>query len=529
MVEQVTQRIGASGSQRRWWTLVAACFGVFMVLIDVTIVNVALPTLQQQLHARFEELQWIVNAYALPLAVVLVTAGRLSDLYGRRRIFVAGIVVFCAGSALAGFSGYVHLGGVPPVDVLLAARAIQGIGGAVLVPVSLAIVSQAFEGRDKGTAIGIRGAMTGFGLAAGPIAGGLLILHFGWPSIFFINVPLGALAIVLAYIAIDESRDESAQQAVDWYGTVTLSAAVFLLVWGLIRLDGSRAGIVQMGWPFVAALVAFVAFVIAEIRVPEPMIDLSLFRNRSYSGAAAAVFLLSAMLVGFIFFLTLYLQNALGFDALQTGVRLLPMMVLAGFSAPIAGRFVSRTGPAPLVAGGMLAAAAGAYAVTLVGTHPQQSDWIRLLPAFVLLGAGLGTANAPLLTVAVGTVEAGKAGVASGVNSVCRQIGTAFGIAFLGVILTMHYNGNVAAQLRNAGAPARAAQTAQRAGPNAGSAGLRQAPRQVKRLPAFPEISRDSKSAWVASFIATMQVGALFSIAGAVIALVTIRKRDLRQ
>ena len=529
MFEGITQRIGATGSRRRWWTLVAACFGVFMVLIDVTIVNVALPTLQQQLHARFEELQWIVNAYALPLAVVLVTAGRLSDLYGRRRIFVAGIAVFSAGSAIAGLSGYVHFGGVPPIDVLLAARAIQGVGGAVLVPVSLAIVSQAFEGHDKGTAIGIRGAMTGFGLAAGPIAGGLLIVHFGWPSIFFINVPVGVLAIALAYAAIDESRDEHARQAVDWYGTAALSVAVFLLVWGLIRLDAPHGGIVQTAWPFAAAIASFTAFIAAELRVAAPMIDLSLFRNRSYSGAAAAVFLLSAMLVGFIFFLTLYLQNALGFDALQTGIRLLPMMALAGFSAPVAGRFVSRIGPSPLITAGMFAAAAGAYAVTLVGTNPQQSDWLRLLPAFVLLGAGLGSANAPLLTVAVGTVEPGKAGVASGVNSVCRQIGTAFGIAFLGVILTMHYNASVATQLRNAGAPPRAAQAAQRAGPNAASAGLRQAPGQVKHLPRFPEISRDSKSAWVGSFIATMQVAALFSIAGALIALTTIRKRDLRQ
>lgn len=517
MIEHVKARIGADGGSRRWWTLVAACLGVFMVLIDVTIVNVALPTLQRDLHAKFDELQWVVNAYAVPLAVVLVTAGRLSDLYGRRRIFVGGIAVFSAGSAIAGLSGLFHFGGVPPIDVLLGARALQGVGGAVLVPVSLAIVSQAFEGHDKGTAIGIRGAMTGFGLACGPIVGGLLIVNLGWPTIFFINLPVGALAIALAYVAIDESRDQDAQQAVDGWGTVTLSCAVFLLVWGLIRLDGmSGGGIIRMGWPFAGAAAAFAAFFIAERRVRAPMVDLSLFQNRSYAGAAATVFLLSAMLVGFIFFLTLYLQNALGFDALQTGERLLPMTVLAGFSAPVAGRFISRIGPRALVVSGMILAALGAYLVTLVGTRNSPQEWMWLLPSFVVIGLGIGCANAPLLTVAVGTVEPGKAGVASGVNSVCRQIGTAFGIAFLGVILTAHYNHQVP-------------RVARRAGPNAGSAGLAQAPPQVKRLPDFPQISRESRRAWIGSFIATMQVAAIFGAAGAGVALVTIRKRDLRE
>lgn len=517
MIEGAKERIGATGEQRRWWTLVAACLGVFMVLIDVTIVNVALPTLQRDLHAKFQELQWVVNAYAVPLAVVLVTAGRLSDLYGRRRIFVAGIAVFAIGSAIAGLSGFLHFGGIPAIEVLLGARALQGIGGAVLVPVSLAIVSQAFEGHDKGTAIGIRGAMTGFGLASGPVIGGLLIVYLGWPTIFFINIPVGAFAIALAYVAIDESRDEDAQQAVDLWGTVTLSCAVFLLVWGLIRLDGKITGsIVDMGWPFAAALAAFIAFIVAELRVDAPMVDLSLFQNRSYAGAAGTVLLLSAMMVGFIFFLTLYLQNALGFDALQTGIRLLPMTVLAGFSAPIAGRFISRIGPRALVVAGMVLAATGSYLVTLVGTRSTPHEWMWLLPSFVLIGLGIGCANAPLLTVAVGTVEPGKAGVASGVNSVCRQIGTAFGIAFLGVILTAHYNHQVP-------------RVAQRAGPNAGSAGLVQAPPHVKRLPDFPQISRESRTAWISSFIYTIQIAALFGAAGAAVAFVTIRKADLRE
>lgn len=267
-MDAVRGSIGASGEARRWWTLGTACMAVLMVLIDVTIVNVALPTMQRDLHAKFAELQWVVNAYAVALAVALVTAGRLSDLYGRRRLFTMGLAVFTAGSVLAGLTGSLRLGIVSPIDALLGARAIQGIGGAVMIPVSLAIISNAFEGREKGLAIGLRGAMSGLGLAAGPILG-LLIVHFGWPAIFYLNLPIGVAAIVMSYVAIDQSRDESARHGIDLGGTAALSIGVFTLVWGLIRIDGSQAAsLLNLAWPFAISAAAFAALWFIEPACP---------------------------------------------------------------------------------------------------------------------------------------------------------------------------------------------------------------------------------------------------------------------
>ena len=458
-----------------------------MALLDVTIVNVALPTLQRDLHAGFDQLQWVVNAYALSLAVVLVTGGRLGDIFGRRRLFVVGVAIFVAGSALSGVSGELHAGGISQIDALLGARAIQGIGAAIMMPVSLAIVSHAFEGKERGVAIGTWGALAGLGLAAGPIIGGLLIVSVGWPFIFFLNIPIGIASILASYGTIDESRDEDAPRRIDWYGIATLSVFVFSFVWGLIRIESLHgAALLQLVWPFVVALAALIAFVTGELGNEHAMVDLSLFRNRSFAGNAVAVFSLSSALVAFIFFLTLYLQNSLRFDALQTGIHLLPMTVLVGVCAPIAGRYVDTIGPRWIITAGLGLGAIGAFLVSRVTPADGQAQWTVLLPSFILIGIGLGAAGAPINTVAVGTADPGKAGVASGIINVCRQIGTAFGIAFLGVFLTTHYN---------------AIHTAQ-------------------HVPA--------RAAWIESFASTMQIAALFIAAGAIVAAVTIRKEDLR-
>lgn len=514
------------GANKRWWTLGNACISVLMVLLDVTIVNVALPTLQRDLNARFDELQWVVNVYALSLAVVLVTGGRLGDMFGRRRLFTIGVGIFICGSALAGLSGVLNFASFPRIDALLGARAVQGIGAAIMMPVSLAIVSHAFEGKERGVAIGTWGAFAGVGLAAGPIVGGLLIVSVGWPWIFFLNLPIGAVSILASYATIDESRDEDAPRRIDWPGIATLSLFAFALVWGLIRLEGLRgAPLLQILWPFIAAAAALAAFVAAELRIEHAMVDLHLFRNRSFSGNAVAVFALASALVAFIFFLTLYLQNALGFDALQTGIHLLPMTVLVGFCAPIAGRYVDRVGPRWIITGGLAFGAIGAYLVSRVSPADSQAQWTVLLPSFLLIGIGLGSAGAPINTVAVATAPPEKAGVASGILNVCRQIGTAFGIALLGVFLTAHYDGELAKDHL----PPRVAQAVEKAGPQAGSSGLRQAPERIKQLPVFPQVSRETRAAWIESFASTMRIAALFIAAGALVAALTIRKEDLRE
>lgn len=511
---------------KRWWTLANASISVLMALLDVTVVNVALPTLQRELGAGFQALQWVVNAYALALAVAIVTGGRLGDIFGRRRLFVIGVCIFSFGSALAGLSGTFHVGSVPQIDALLGARAIQGLGSAVMMPVSLALVSHAFEGKERGIAIGTWGAMAGLGLAAGPLVGGLLIVTVGWPAIFFLNIPIGIVSVAASFHTMDESRDESAPKRVDLFGIATLSMLLFTLVWGLIRLDNLHAEtILQTIWPFLISIAAFIAFMLGERRIEHPMVDLGLFKNRSFTGDAISVFCLSAALVAFIFFLTLYLQNALGFDALQTGIHLLPMTILVGICAPIAGRYVDSVGPRWIITFGLALGAVGAYLVTRISPADGQAQWTVLVPSFVLIGIGIGSANAPINTVAVGSAEPGKAGVASGIINVCRQTGTAFGIALLGVFLTAQYNTAVKAH----DLPPKIVRAIEKAGTQAGSSGLRQAPPRIKKSPEFPEISRDTRAAWVQSFANTMRVAALLIAAGAAVAALMIRKEDLRK
>src|SRR5579884_341510 len=514
----------AQADSKRWWTLANACISVVMALLDVTIVNVALPTLQRDLHARFDQLQWVVNAYALALAVVLVTGGRLGDMFGRRRLFVIGVAIFIGGSALCGVSGELHLGGFQ-MNALLAARAVQGLGAAIMMPVSLAILSHAFEGKERGLAIGVWGGMAGFGLAAGPIIGGLLIVSIGWPYIFFLNIPIGLVSIAACFATIDESRDENAPKSIDWPGIAALSLFLFAFVWGLIRVESLQgAPIFQIVWPFAIAAVACAAFIAIELRSDRAMVDLTLFKNRSFTGDAIAVFCLSSALVSFIFFLTLYLQNVLRFDALQTGIHLLPMTILVGIFAPIAGRYVDKIGPRWIITAGLALGAIGAYLIARITPADGQAQWTVLLPSFVCIGLGLGSAGAPINTVAVGTADPGKAGVASGIINVCRQIGTAFGIAFLGLFLTVHYN----AALAQRNLPAKLVSAAQKAGTQAGSGGLKQAPPKLREAPVFPRLSADARSAWIESFARTMRVAALCIAAGAIVAALMIRKEDLR-
>ncbi|HEY9180246.1 MAG TPA: MFS transporter, partial [Candidatus Baltobacteraceae bacterium] len=405
-----------------------------------------------------------------------------------RRLFVVGVGIFTAGSVLSGVSGEFHPAGFSQIDALLGARAVQGIGAAIMMPVSLAIVSHAFEGKERGVAIGTWGALAGLGLAAGPIIGGLLIVTAGWPFIFFLNLPIGIVSILASYATIDESRDEETPKRIDWYGIASLSAFVFTLVWGLIRIDTLHgAAFLQIVWPFFISLAAFVAFIVIELRIDYAMVDLALFRNRSFSGDAFAVFCLSSALVAFIFFLTLYLQNSLRFDALQTGIHLLPMTILVGICAPVAGRYVDRVGPRWIITSGLGLGAIGAFLVGRITPADTQAQWTVLLPSFVLFGIGLGSAGAPINVVAVGTADPGKAGVASGIINVCRQIGTAFGIAFLGAFLTKHYD---------------AAHTAHHVA---------------------------ARAAWIQSFASTMRIAAIFIAVGAVVAALTIRKSDLRE
>lgn len=513
---------------RRIPTLIVTSLGSLMAQLDVTIVNVALPTLQRDLHAGFGSLQWVVNAYTIPLAALLLTAGRLSDVYGRKKLFVLGLAIFTAGSAICALTDLLTHLGIPQLATLLFGRVIQGSGSAILVPGSLAIVNEAYYGDEaqRAAAVGGRGAMVGLGLALGPLVGGALLVRFDWTSIFLINIPIGIAAIVLASRAIDESCDPKAPKHLDLFGLVTMTGAVVAIVLALILVDANGGTIGVANVALLAGGLALGAiFVAEELRIREPLYDLGLFKNRSFTGAGASVFLLSAAILGFLFFLTLYLQNVLGFAPLETGIALLPLTATVLLVSPVSGRAMASVGPRTLVTAGLLAAAFGSALLCALPAAATRPDWPVLIPAFFLVGLGMGLANPAIVAVATGTVEHERSGLAAGLNAVCRQIGTAFGVALIGAFLTWSFNRTLTGEL-----PAPRAQQVLQAGTVAASAALRTPSPQTQALQKAPDFTRTGRLAqvaWVAAFRVGAGVAAILLFAGAGVAFATIRASDL--
>ncbi|HEX6460917.1 MAG TPA: DHA2 family efflux MFS transporter permease subunit [Thermoleophilaceae bacterium] len=421
---------------RKWWTLLVVCVATFMLLLDITIVNVALPSIEKSLHASFEDLQWVVDAYALTLAALLLTAGSLADLLGRKRVFLLGIGVFTAASLVCGLA-------TSPL-MLNIARASQGVGGAVMFACSLALLAQEFRGRERGTAYGVWGATIAAAAAVGPLVGGGLTEGLGWEYIFFINIPVGAVAIALGALRLTESRDDEAR-GIDWAGLLTFSASLFLLVLALIRGNAEGWGSAPILAELVGAAVLFAIFLVAELRQERPMFDLSLFRKPTFLGVSLVAFTLSASLFAMFLYITLYLQNILGYSPLQTGIRFLPVTGIGLVIAPLAGRLASHMSPRWFLGGGVALVAIGLF---LMHGVSATSSWIELLPGLVVAGAGVGIANPALAQVAVGVVPPARSGMASGINNTCRQVGIATGIAGLGAVF-QHEVQTKAAQLHS--------------------------------------------------------------------------------
>jgi EmrB/QacA subfamily drug resistance transporter len=414
--------------ERKWWTLVTVAVGVFMLLLDITIVNVALPNIQKSLGASLADLQWVIDAYALTLAALLLTAGSLADLYGRRRVFALGIVVFTAGSLLCG---------VAPSPLFLSlARAFQGIGGAIMFATSLALISAAFRAGDRGTAFGVFGAVTGIAVAVGPVIGGALVSGLSWRWIFYVNIPVGVVALFLTLTKVDESRNPHARH-VDWVGLLTFSAGLAGLVFGLIRSNEDGWGSTSVISSLLAAGVLLVAFVVAEMRQREPMLDLSLLRKPTFVGGLIAAFSISASLFASFPYLVLYMQNLLGLSAIDVSVRFLVLSGPIFLTAAIAGRLTDKVPTSLLIGPGF--AFIGLGLLLMRGLTPAD-DWTHLIPGFVLAGVGAGLVNVPLASTAVGVVEPARAGMASGINSTARQVGIATGVAALGAIFASHVN-----------------------------------------------------------------------------------------
>jgi len=414
---------GETKMTRKWWTLIAVSVATFMLLLDITVVNTALPAIEEDLGASFTELQWVVDAYTLSLAALVLTAGVLADRLGRRRVFAAGLGIFTVASLLAGLAS-------DPTFLNLA-RALQGVGGAVMFAVSLALIAQEFAaGRERGTAMGVYGATIGVAVAIGPLVGGALTDSLGWESIFFLNVPIGVAAIAITYAKLRESRDPNATR-VDWAGLVTFSTALFLLVFGLLRGNEEGWGSTTIVGLLGGAGVLLALFLAIETRVSQPMLPLHLFRKPAFTGIQLAALGVSASMFALFLYTTFYLQGYLGHDPLEAGLRYLPFTVMNFFVAAAAGALISRVPARVMLSVGLGATGIG---MLLMGGLDPADEWTALLGGFLVAGAGVGLINPVIADVAVSVVPKEQSGMASGINDTFRQVGIAVGIAAWGAL-----------------------------------------------------------------------------------------------
>src|SRR5687767_11765636 len=379
-----------ASENRRWWTLGAVAFGLFMIMLDNTVVNVALPSIQRDLGVGLSELQWIVTGYALTFAALMLTGGKLADHYGRRLIFVVGLTVFTLASLGCGLA--------ESGEVLIAARVVQGAGAALMNPATLSIIAATFPSRQRGMAIGIWAGVSALALALGPLVGGLLTDHISWGWIFFVNVPIGVLAIGASLLLIPESKDESAEQRLDLPGLLTSGIGLFAFTYGLIEANtyGWTSG--RIVGAFAVAVVMLVAFVLLEMRQRIPMLDLSLFRNGTFAGANLAVLLVALAMFGVFFFVSLYMQGVLGYSAVQAGAAFLPMTILIVLVSPIAGKSSDRFGSRWLMTTGMILIAIQLVYFSRLGV--EETYW-NLLPAMILGGFGMSLVMTPSAAAAM--------------------------------------------------------------------------------------------------------------------------------
>jgi EmrB/QacA subfamily drug resistance transporter len=420
---------------RKWVTLAAVSFGLFMIMLDNTVVNVALPTMEKELHVKIAQLEWVVIAYALTFAALLITGGKLADLYGRRRIFVLGLAVFTLSSLACGLA--------PNAGFLIGARAVQGVGAALMNPATLSIIVATFPPKQRGQAIGIWAGVSALALAIGPLGGGLIVEHLNWNWIFFVNVPVGALAIVVSQFAIRESRDTSAEQSIDLPGLLTSIGFLFSLSYALVEGNARGWTSPEILGLFAAAAVLLAVFVVVEQRQRLAMLDLSLFRIGAFTGANIVAMLVTLSMFGVFFFVSLYIQNILRYSAAQAGATFLPMVSLVILIAPLAGRLSDRLGSRWLMGAGMTLVGISLLLYERVTIH---SDFWTLLPAMILGGVGMAMTMSPMTAAAMGAVPVDKAGVGSGVLNSFRQVGGSFGIAVMGAIVAAYLPAHVSAR-----------------------------------------------------------------------------------
>jgi len=500
---------------RKWWTLIAVCFGTFMLLLDITVVNVALPDIQVALHSSFADLQWVVDAYALTLAAFLLTAGVLGDMYGRRGMFAIGLVLFSVASLTCGLA-------TTPLMLNLS-RAAQGIGGAIMFATSLALIAQAFSGRERGTAIGVYGAVVGGAVAIGPLVGGAITSGIGWRWIFFINIPIGVVAVIITLSKVENAKVATGRR-IDWLGFVTFTASLFLLVYGLVQGNAKGWGSTYIVSMFVGSAVLMAVFLIGEWRQADPMLDLGLFRRPAMVGVSLGSFALSASIFAMFLYLTLYMQTVLDYSPFQAGLRFLPLTMLAFFVAPVAGKLTVRIQSRFMMSLGL---ALVALACELMSHVQADSSWLVLLPGFLVGGVGIGITNPVLAAASVSVVPPERSGMSTGAASTFRQVGIATGIAGLGAVFVQQIKPAVVSSLQSTPVgQAVLAHGGSQLGQSLASGGVRQAAAAIPVAAGRHALVSAYQSGFVSTFNHLMTIAAVVAFVGAVGCLFLVRQKD---
>ena len=493
---------------RRWWTLGSMSFALFMIMLDNTVVNVALPSIQSDLGASLSALEWTINAYTLTFAVLLVTGGRLGDIFGRRRAFLFGVIVFALSSATAGLA---------PNDAwLVGSRALQGIGAAFMMPATLSIITNAFPAHERGKAIGTWAGVSALALALGPVVGGFLTEDVSWRAIFFLNLPVAALAVFVTLIATKESRDPSVPRKIDYAGVAAITVGIGALVLALVEGNGWGWGSPRIIALLAASVAGLVSFVLVERRTRFPMVEFSFLRSRAFAGTNGIAFVVSFAMLAMFFFMALYMQNILGYSPLEAGIRFLPSTVVIIVVAPIAGRLTDRIGPRTPIAVGLTLVAIALYMQSRVTVDTTFS---YLLPWFSLMGLGIGLTMSPMSTAAMNAVDTAKAGLASGVLSMSRMVGGTFGVAAVGALFQQLSDDRLQSRLGDL--PLSSQQQAWFTD-NLGSGNVSSHLQQLDPTTAR-EVSAIMKDTFVHALSASLKLGTAVAAAGVVIALVTLR------
>jgi EmrB/QacA subfamily drug resistance transporter len=495
----------AAPTRTNWWTLIAVCGATFMLLVDITIVQVALPRIHTELHTSFTELEWVIDAYSLTLAALVLMSGSLADRFGRKRVFVGGVAIFTISSLLCGIaqSG-------PTLDL---ARALQGVGGATMFATALALIAQDYQGRERGTAIAYWSATVGGAVAIGPLLGGALTDAFGWRWVFFVNLPIGAIVLAIAARRMVNIADPNTKR-LDFAGLVTFSSSLFLLIFGLLRGNGEGWSSTIILASLIGAAVLMGLFLVAELKQERPMFDLSLFRNRSFSGVSVATFAIGAGMFAVFPYITFYLQNLLSYSPFEGGLRILPATLPAFVVPVLVRRLGSRISPGILLGSGLAVTTVGLVLMSRISTD---SRWTALLPGLLLAGIGIGIANPTIAHIALGVVAPARSGMASGISNTFRIGGLATGIAALGAVFEQGVRAKIELLLPSSGHAL--APTIVASGPHVAAARV--------AVTAQTQTVHAGTIAFVAGMHSLLLVGAVCVGIGALSAFLFIRSRDL--